>query len=268
MNHVADYGYRYYDPVTGRWPSRDPIEEEGGENLYGFVGNDGVNYWDVLGQDSQGNEAPSCCCIRSVFINFTGTEPIQIRDPGSRSGEWNHPTGRTFIGTVTFLCKSGKTWSASVQSGGMRTSDASVIGPRGAGHSPNPSPGNPGDDSTIPALDTNIETSKAGKGYLIHTEGTGRGGSKAPITMHHADNQGSHGCPTIRDEYAFKQIKAMMDYTHDKCGRPQVPIRIQYPNILPIGNRGHGRSDPPMIPKVIPVYEPPTIPRALPVVDL
>jgi len=43
------YGYRYYDPVTGRWPSRDPIEEEGGVNLYGFVGNDGVNKWDRLG---------------------------------------------------------------------------------------------------------------------------------------------------------------------------------------------------------------------------
>jgi len=43
------YGYRYYDPVTGRWPSRDPIEEEGGLNLYGFVGNDGVNDVDVLG---------------------------------------------------------------------------------------------------------------------------------------------------------------------------------------------------------------------------
>ncbi len=27
------YGYRYYDPVTGRWPSRDPIEERGGVNL-------------------------------------------------------------------------------------------------------------------------------------------------------------------------------------------------------------------------------------------
>jgi len=43
------YGYRYYDPVTGRWPSRDPIEEQGGTNLYGFVGNDGVNGWDFLG---------------------------------------------------------------------------------------------------------------------------------------------------------------------------------------------------------------------------
>ena len=43
------YGYRYYDPVTGRWPSRDPIEEEGGLNLYGFVGNDGINHWDTMG---------------------------------------------------------------------------------------------------------------------------------------------------------------------------------------------------------------------------
>jgi len=46
---VSYYGFRYYDPVTGRWPSRDPIEEKGGLNLYGFVGNDGVNAWDLLG---------------------------------------------------------------------------------------------------------------------------------------------------------------------------------------------------------------------------
>lgn len=43
------YGYRHYDPETGRWLNRDPIEELGGLNLYGFVGNDGVNGWDVLG---------------------------------------------------------------------------------------------------------------------------------------------------------------------------------------------------------------------------
>ena len=31
------------------WPSRDPIEERGGVNVYGFVGNDGVSLTDVLG---------------------------------------------------------------------------------------------------------------------------------------------------------------------------------------------------------------------------
>jgi RHS repeat-associated protein len=46
---VTFYGYRWYDPQTGRWPSRDPIGEEGGLNLYGFVGNDGVSRWDMLG---------------------------------------------------------------------------------------------------------------------------------------------------------------------------------------------------------------------------
>ena len=43
------YGYRYYSPPLGRWLSRDPIEEQGGLNLYGFVNNDPVNKWDNLG---------------------------------------------------------------------------------------------------------------------------------------------------------------------------------------------------------------------------
>ena len=33
------------------WPSRDPIEEDGGMNLYGFVGNDGVDGSDFVGLD-------------------------------------------------------------------------------------------------------------------------------------------------------------------------------------------------------------------------
>ncbi len=28
--HVTDYGYRYYDPLTGRWPSRDPMGDVAG----------------------------------------------------------------------------------------------------------------------------------------------------------------------------------------------------------------------------------------------
>jgi hypothetical protein len=52
---VADYGYRYYDPLTGRWPSRDPIEEQGGANLYGFIDNSPLLYIDVLGADKSGS---------------------------------------------------------------------------------------------------------------------------------------------------------------------------------------------------------------------
>ena len=43
------YGYRYYNPSTGRWLSRDPIAEKGGRNLYGFVSNDPLNKIDPEG---------------------------------------------------------------------------------------------------------------------------------------------------------------------------------------------------------------------------
>ena len=43
------YNYRYYSPELGRWLSRDPIEEQGGWNLYGMVNNDIANYWDNFG---------------------------------------------------------------------------------------------------------------------------------------------------------------------------------------------------------------------------
>jgi RHS repeat-associated protein len=43
------YGYRYYDPGTGRWPNRDPIGTRGGKNLYGFIGNNPLSKRDFLG---------------------------------------------------------------------------------------------------------------------------------------------------------------------------------------------------------------------------
>ena len=43
------YGYRYYSPEIGRWISRDPVDEEGGINLYSFVNQNPVNYVDETG---------------------------------------------------------------------------------------------------------------------------------------------------------------------------------------------------------------------------
>lgn len=41
--------FRAYDPSLGVWISKDPIEESGGINLYGYVGNNPVNYYDETG---------------------------------------------------------------------------------------------------------------------------------------------------------------------------------------------------------------------------
>ncbi|MEM9300307.1 MAG: RHS repeat-associated core domain-containing protein [Bacteroidota bacterium] len=41
--------YRAYDAQTGRWLSRDPIEEGDGLNIYAYVGNEPVGYIDLMG---------------------------------------------------------------------------------------------------------------------------------------------------------------------------------------------------------------------------
>ncbi|MBK1884708.1 RHS repeat-associated core domain-containing protein, partial [Luteolibacter pohnpeiensis] len=69
------YGYRYYDPQTGRWPSRDPIEEDGGINLYAFVGNDGLNFWDYLG-------------LLKMQITYYGTQRPGKRDKLTLGNTW------------------------------------------------------------------------------------------------------------------------------------------------------------------------------------
>jgi RHS repeat-associated protein len=51
-------GRRYYSPSQGRFPSRDPIEEKGGQNLYAIVWNNPINKWDYLGMCGGPGEAP------------------------------------------------------------------------------------------------------------------------------------------------------------------------------------------------------------------
>jgi RHS repeat-associated protein len=43
------YGYRFYSAGLGRWTNRDPIAEDGGINVYAFVGNATSHFVDILG---------------------------------------------------------------------------------------------------------------------------------------------------------------------------------------------------------------------------
>ena len=69
-------GRRYYSPSQGRFLGRDPIEEAGGLNLYGFCGNDGVNRWDFLGLDG-------------VAATDYGTFMASVTDALGALREWN-----------------------------------------------------------------------------------------------------------------------------------------------------------------------------------
>ncbi|MEI7775587.1 MAG: RHS repeat-associated core domain-containing protein [Verrucomicrobiota bacterium] len=46
LTHTAQ---AHYDPNIGRWISRDPIGEEGGLNIYGFIDNNPIGFTDTLG---------------------------------------------------------------------------------------------------------------------------------------------------------------------------------------------------------------------------
>jgi len=49
-----EYGMREYNQLIGRWNSRDPIEEDGGLNLYGICSNDLFDCFGEYGKDVHG----------------------------------------------------------------------------------------------------------------------------------------------------------------------------------------------------------------------
>ena len=55
--NLVHFGYREYDPLTGKWTAKDPIDFSGGDsNLYGYVLGDSVNFidpWGLSGFDNR-----------------------------------------------------------------------------------------------------------------------------------------------------------------------------------------------------------------------
>jgi RHS repeat-associated protein len=85
-NDPIHYGYRYFDPMTGRWLSRDPIEENGGENLNGFLQNDPINWIDLLGL-----KAELICnrCKKSGVMRCKTVENGKASDPFTTNDDVN-----------------------------------------------------------------------------------------------------------------------------------------------------------------------------------
>jgi RHS repeat-associated protein len=98
------YGFRYYDPEIGKWPNRDPIEESGGTNMYGFVWNDGVNLWDYLGMMARRR-----CCTPGTQIPDSKFQYGCIRAWIEIRGRRVIPLYGKRLGTYTLVCNSAGT---------------------------------------------------------------------------------------------------------------------------------------------------------------
>ncbi len=74
------YGFRYYNPTTGRWLSRDPIEERGGIHLQTFVSNSPINIYDIHGLTIPGTSASAyppykVICAKCECVKATVNSP-------------------------------------------------------------------------------------------------------------------------------------------------------------------------------------------------
>ena len=105
-------GFHYYSPGLGRWVSRDPIEEDGGNNLFGFVANrvtDRVDPdrryalpwfpgmptprfrmpWTGCCNGQRYNRITHCCCRNRVVSRSWRPTGIRIcRAPSLTYGNW------------------------------------------------------------------------------------------------------------------------------------------------------------------------------------
>jgi RHS repeat-associated protein len=92
-----DYRYK---TASGRssWPSRDPIEENGGINLYAFVGNEPIGKWDRLGL--------KCCCGGKYLPSNKCCEGGKKKD--FRTGSINVTVGHCNASELDDLLKKSK----------------------------------------------------------------------------------------------------------------------------------------------------------------
>jgi RHS repeat-associated protein len=100
------YGFRYYDPETGRWPNRDPIRELGGISVYGFISNNVVNLHDFLGWISRPKGGGHHIFPFSLFANdpdlpdlvktFFNKESSLIPTPNGHNFTTPHPLYNKF----------------------------------------------------------------------------------------------------------------------------------------------------------------------------
>jgi uncharacterized protein RhaS with RHS repeats len=92
------YGYRYYQPSTGRWLSRDPIGEVGGVNIYSSMLNNSVIHYDPVGLN--GADVTKTAPITLSWYEATPFTVDIVNTPGIKS--------RTTINATVSVSQTGR----------------------------------------------------------------------------------------------------------------------------------------------------------------
>lgn len=198
----------FYDPNTGSFLSRDPIEERGGENLYGFVRNDGVNSVDYLGLD---------------FI-AAGSRPLQgvLGIIGGEGKPANHMSISYFREDVSGKAKVNDEFST-IPEGAQRGAGFELESTPGYGWTKRRWEDGPGKGRRLRTVTTRVSIS------FIRAIGV------APIRYHVVK-----GCATDEDWKAL--TKAAASYEYAEHGTPGGPL-TKWPNskyeIPPNGNNSN-----------------------------
>jgi RHS repeat-associated protein len=110
---LYNFRARWYDPVTGRWLSNDPIGISGGLNQYVFCANNPVNFRDPLGLCTEGSEESSFMAWLHGILDAGGTvEPTPFCDLSnaliySVQGQWGN-AGISVAGVIPYIGDVGK----------------------------------------------------------------------------------------------------------------------------------------------------------------
>jgi len=105
---LVRFGARDYDPDTGRWTTKDQIRFEGdGENLYGYLLNDPLNWVDIRGVAGGKPNVGDAIVQVLQILNSTAQPSIENDFEDAYNEGVNQESGRLKRVCVSFSCSNG-----------------------------------------------------------------------------------------------------------------------------------------------------------------